>query len=316
MGGASFIAGDWGTSHLRLFLCDADGQVIDQAGAAGAAGAAGRFATIFDALVAPWQQQHGALPAVLCGMVGSSIGWIEAPYVPCPAIAEQIAAACVSLRGGQVHIVPGVSCRNRVGAPDFMRGEETQILGALNIDPTLRRGHRLLCLPGTHTKWVALQDGAIAEFLSAPTGELFALLRDHSVLVQRPADADAVAGGVAFGQALARFNQFPQAQLLHRLFECRARRLTGELSAQASAAYLSGLLIASDIGGALQRLSGAISARSVHLIGDPQLTQLYAEGLAAQHHTVTTLEGSAASLAGLAQVHRQLTRRLVANAVH
>jgi 2-dehydro-3-deoxygalactonokinase len=321
MADASFIAGDWGTSHLRLFLCDGDGRIVDRARAGGAADAAGRFAAIFDGLVAPWLQQHGPLPAVLCGMVGSSIGWMQAPYMPCPAIPEQIAAGCVSLRHGGVHIVPGVSCRNRLDAPDFMRGEETQILGALHIDPSLGRGHRLLCLPGTHTKWVALQDGAIVEFLTAPTGELFALLRDHSVLLHQhaeraPAAADVDIDAVAFAQALARCNQLPPAPLLHRLFECRGRRLSGELTPQAAAAYLSGLLIASDIGGALQLLPAPAGARNVHLIGDSQLTQLYAQGLAAQQHTVTTLEGSAASLAGLAHVYRQLTQRRVVNAVH
>jgi 2-dehydro-3-deoxygalactonokinase len=316
MADASFIAGDWGTSHLRLFLCDADGQILERADAAGAAGTGGRFASIFDGLVAPWQQRRGPLPAVLCGMVGSSIGWVAAPYVPCPVVPEQLAAACVALRDGAVQIVPGVSCRNRFGAPDFMRGEETQILGALNIDPTMRRGPRLLCLPGTHTKWVMLQDGVIVEFLTAATGELFALLRDHSVLVQRDGAADAVNGGAAFEQALARIGEYPQAQLLHLLFECRARRLTGELTSQAATAYLSGLLIASDIGGALRLLAPAGDARHVHLIGDPQLTQLYALGLAAQHCSSSALEGGAAALAGLAQVHRQLTQTQVVNAVH
>jgi 2-dehydro-3-deoxygalactonokinase len=208
-----------------------------------------------------------------------------------------------------------MSCRNRLDAPDVMRGEETQILGALNIDPALRRGRRLLCLPGTHTKWVALQDGVIVEFLTAPTGELFALLRDRSVLLQRQDDVDPASGDAAFGQALARFNEFPQAQLLHRLFECRARALSGELTPQSAVAYLSGLLIASDIGGALQLLPASGDVRSVHLIGDSQLTRRYAQGLAAQRYTATALEGTAAALAGLAQVHRQLTQRRVANAV-
>jgi 2-dehydro-3-deoxygalactonokinase len=314
MSDASFVAGDWGTSHLRLFLCDSDGLILDSGHGPGAADAGGRFATIFENLLSPWQQRHGPLPAVLCGMVGSSIGWIQAPYVPCPALPEAIADACVSLRGRGVHIVPGVSCRNRFGAPDFMRGEETQILGALSIEPTLRRGQHLLCLPGTHTKWVVLADGAIGEFLSAPTGELFALLRNHSVLLRDRTEAGAVDGGIAFEEGLAQFNEFPRAQLLHRLFECRARRLNGDLSPQAAAAYLSGLLIASDISGALQLLSGANGVRTVHLVGSPHLTQLYATGLASHDYAASRLDGAAAALAGLTLVHRQLTPRLVTNA--
>jgi len=314
MSDASFVAGDWGTSNLRLFLCDSYGLILDSSHGPGAVDAGGRFATIFDSLLSPWQQRHGPLPAVLCGMVGSSIGWHQAPYVPCPALPEAIAAASVSLRGGGVHIVPGVSCRNRFGAPDFMRGEETQILGALIIEPNLRRGRHLLCLPGTHTKWVLLADGAIGEFLSAPTGELFALLRNHSVLLRDQTEAGAVDGGVAFEEGLAQFNEFPRAQLLHRLFECRARRLNGDLSPQAAAAYLSGLLIASDISGALQLLSGANGVRTVHLVGSPHLTQLYATGLASHDCAASRLDGAAAALAGLALMHRQLTPRLVTNA--
>jgi 2-dehydro-3-deoxygalactonokinase len=314
MSEASFIAGDWGTSHLQIFLCDDDGLVLDSAHGPGAADAGGHFASIFDGLSLPWQQRCGALPAVLCGMVGSSIGWLQAPYVPCPALPERIAAACVSLRGGSVHIIPGLSCRNRFNAPDFMRGEEAQILGALSIEPSLRRGHHLLCLPGTHTKWVLLADGAVGEFLTAPTGEIFALLRDHSVLLRDGAAAGAVSGGAAFEEGLAQFNQFPHAQLLHRLFECRARRLNGDLSAQASAAYLSGLLIASDISGALRLLPQAPGVRSVHLIGAPDLTQLYATGLVSHGYAASRTDGAAASLAGLVHVHRQLTPRLLANA--
>jgi 2-dehydro-3-deoxygalactonokinase len=314
MGEASFVAGDWGTSHLRVFLCNGEGLVLDSGQGPGAADTGGRFASVFDGLAAPWEQRHGPLPAVLCGMVGSSIGWLAAPYVPCPAIPEQIALACVSLRKGNIHIVPGLSCRNRLNAPDYMRGEETQILGALSLEPTLRRGHHLLCLPGTHTKWVVLADGAVHEFLTAPTGELFALLRDHSVLLRDGLAVEDVVGDAAFEAGLAHFNQFPQVQLLHLLFECRARRLSGEFSAQAAAAYLSGLLIASDVCGALRLLSAVIDVPTVHLIGAPQLTRLYAIGLAAHDYAARSIEGTAASLAGLAQAHRQLSARCVTHA--
>jgi 2-dehydro-3-deoxygalactonokinase len=244
------------------------------------------------------------------------MGWLQAPYVPCPAIPEHVTEACVPLRDGSVHIVPGLSCRNRFNAPDFMRGEETQILGALRIDSNLRRGHHLLCLPGTHTKWVVLKDGAVDEFLTAPTGELFAQLRDHSVLVRDQSEVETVVAGAAFEQGLAQFNQFPQAQLLHRLFECRARRLNGELTAPATAAFLSGLLIASDIAGALQLLAASLTSLSVHVIGASELTRLYALGLASHDCSANTVDGARASLAGLTQVHRQLTGRLAANAAH
>jgi 2-dehydro-3-deoxygalactonokinase len=308
MGNGNFVAGDWGTSHLRLFLCDAEGAVLDSGTGLGAADTNGRFAGVLASLMAPWQERHGPLPTVLCGMVGSNIGWTRAPYVPCPARPEQIADACVALHGGTIHIVPGLSCRNRFNAPDFLRGEETQILGALMRVAALSQGLSLLCLPGTHAKWAVVEDGWIREFFSAPTGELFALLRDHSVLVRNPGSHEP-ADSDAFRQGMARFAEFPHAQLLHRLFECRARQLSGELTAQAAEAYLSGLLIASDVHGALCLLPGLDQARPVYVIGSSELTRRYSDALAFNGRETYAVDGAAASLAGLAQVQRRLSRR-------
>jgi len=239
----AFIAGDWGTSNLRLFLCDTQGRVLDSATGPGIAGSDGRCAEIFDSLTSKWPAHA---PAVLCGMVGSNIGWTQAPYAPCPATLAEIAAASASLRDGRIRIVPGLSCRNRFDAPDFMRGEETQILGVLALEPALRQGRQLLCLPGTHTKWALLNDGVVVEFLTAPTGELFNLLSNHSVLVRERGEFSAA----AFRKGLGQFGRFPRAQLLDRLFECRSRTLDGELAPADAAAFLSGLLVASDIAGA------------------------------------------------------------------
>jgi 2-dehydro-3-deoxygalactonokinase len=306
MSGAGFVAGDWGTSHLRLFLCDAEGAALDSVTGPGAAETGGRFADVLASLVAPWQERYGALPALLCGMVGSSIGWAQAPYVPCPAKPEHIVDACVALHGGTVHIVPGLSCRNRFNAPDFLRGEETQILGAMKLVASLGQGLQLLCLPGTHSKWVLAEDGCVREFFSAPTGELFAVLRDHSVLVCNRGTHDG-ADSAAFRKGMAHFNEFPQAQLLHRLFECRARQLSGELTAQAAEAYLSGLLIASDVHGALRLLPESVTASPICLVGSSELTHRYAAALTFNGREAHRVDGAAASLAGLAQVHRRLS---------
>lgn len=307
MSGGSFVAGDWGTTHLRLFLCDESGKVLDSVTGPGAA--AGDFATVFDSLVARWQPPGQATAAVLSGMVGSNIGWIEAPYRACPARPQDIAAACASVREGRIRIVPGLSCRNRFDAPDVMRGEETQILGALDLQPDLRQGRRLLCLPGTHTKWVLLEAGVIQDFLTAPTGELFTLLRDRSVLVREPGPADSGASP-AFERALVEFERFSAAQVLHRLFECRSRSLAGDLMPAEAAAFLSGLLIAGDIAGALSMFTPSLESRAIHLIGTPQLTGLYAKGLARQDYQVSTTDGVLAAVAGLSNVQRQLTGRL------
>ncbi len=305
---ASFVAGDWGTSHLRLFLCDDQGGVIESVNGPGIAEIRRPFAEVFESLMQPFESRHGSLPAVLCGMVGSSIGWTQAPYVPCPVIPTVIMDACVSLRGGRVQVIPGLKCQNRLGAPDVIRGEETQVLGALTLRPELRHGRQLLCLPGTHTKWLVLRDGMIEEFLTAPTGELFGALRDHSVLVPNGLRNDEVTGGAAFEAGLKRRADHPQAPVLHLLFECRSRLLGGELTAQGAAAFLSGLLIANDIGGALHLFADGIVERTVHLIGAPRLTQLYATALALRSHTAQQLDGMAMSLAGLTRVHQHLSQ--------
>jgi 2-dehydro-3-deoxygalactonokinase len=315
MGAANFIAGDWGTSRLRLFLCDADGATLDSADGPGVAAVSVPFAKLFDSLVEPWESRYGTLPAVLCGMVGSSIGWAQTPYVACPAIPEKIIDGCMPLRAGRVRIVPGVRCENRLRAPDFMRGEETQLLGALTLDATLRHGRRLLCLPGTHTKWAVLEEGVIKEFLTAPTGELFGVLRDHSVLVSGDSRDEEVIAGAAFEGGVKKFNDFPQTQLLHRLFECRSRLLNGELAARNTAAFLSGLLIANDVGGALHLFADFIQRQTVHLIGAPRLTQLYATALSFQSFGAQQLDGAAASLAGLLRAHRHISSQVETNAV-
>jgi 2-dehydro-3-deoxygalactonokinase len=314
MDAASFIAGDWGTSHLRLFLCDQTGAPLDERAGPGAAAVGGRdaghrFADTFDSLIGPWTETHGRLPSVLCGMVGSSIGWTQAPYVACPAVAAQIAGACASLRSGDIHIVPGLSCRNPFNAPDFMRGEETQILGAVALMQALHEDTWQLCLPGTHTKWVVLKDGVIQDFFTAPGGELFALLCEHSVLVRKPDSAPTGIDAKVFKEGVARCNEFPHAQLLHRLFECRSRQLSGELAAESADAFLSGLMVGSDVLGALRVMPSAGAAHPVCLIGTSRLTELYSIALASHGCRATQVDGAQASLAGLARVRRQLSER-------
>jgi 2-dehydro-3-deoxygalactonokinase len=301
-----YVVGDWGTSRLRLFLCAGTGTILDTLVGPGVAAVKTPFDALFESIMRPWEAQYGKLSAVLCGMVGSSIGWVQAPYVSCPADPEKIIDACIALRGGRVHIVPGARCENRLRAADFMRGEETQILGALTLEPALRRGRRLLCLPGTHTKWALLEDGIIREFLTALTGELFGALRDHSVLVPPECRAEAVTAGAAFEEGIKRFNEYPQTQVLHRLFECRSRVLNGDLSAANAASFLSGLLIAADVDAALRLFANSDAKTTVSLIGEPQLTQLYTAALLQQPCDARQFDGAAAALAGLTRVHQYI----------
>ncbi len=301
---AAFIAGDWGTSNLRLFLCAADGRVLEQVSGPGASDSRGRFAAVFDGLTAAWRQRHGELRAVLCGMAGSSFGWVEAPYLQCPEEVGEIAAEMVRARA-DVWIVPGVSCTNPLGAPDVLRGEETQLLGALELDPALAEGRHLVCLPGTHTKWVSLHDGVVVEFLTAPTGEIFRMLCDHSVLVRDPA-TPVEHRAAEFERGVAESVKHGSPSLLHRLFQARSLRIDKQLSAGGAASWMSGLLIGADVGGALPLFDAHGADRAVCVIGASSIATLYATALARQGRRSQTVAGDAAALAGLTRIHATL----------
>src|SRR6187455_2286435 len=239
MNNPAFIAGDWGTSNLRLTLCDAEGHALDTRKGPGAAESRGKHAEIFDGLVTDWKDAHGALPAVLSGMVGSTIGWLEVPYLPCPAELYELAEDPASVRD-DVFIISGMRCSNPLGAPDVMRGEETQLLGARHLDETLDQGKQLVCMPGTHTKWVSLHEGVVQEFLTAPTGELFGMLCEHSVLVRDKA-TPITHQSADFERGVAESVRHPEVNLLHRLFQSRSLRIDKQLTAEGAASWMSGL---------------------------------------------------------------------------
>ena len=206
-------------------------------------------------------------------MVGSRQGWVEAPYVPCPAGAAEIAAAMTTSRRrelGRVVVVPGLSARDARGAPDVMRGEETQILGALGASG---RADGLFVLPGTHSKWARVEAGRIVDFATFMTGEVFAALKDHTLLGRLMAppdetDAASAADGFARGLAAAAALERP-GDLLHAIFMTRTLGLFDEAPAHALADYLSGLLIGAEI------LAGAQGAREAFVVGSPALTARY-----------------------------------------
>jgi 2-dehydro-3-deoxygalactonokinase len=304
---AAFIAGDWGTSNLRLTLCDAEGQALDTRKGPGAAESRGKHAEIFDTLSAGWRRAHGELPAVLSGMVGSTIGWLEVPYLPCPAELYELAENPARVRDG-VFIVSGMRCSNPLGAPDVMRGEETQLLGARHLDASLEEGRQLVCMPGTHTKWVSMHKGVVQEFLTAPTGEVYALLCEHSVLVRDKA-TPIVHQSADFERGLAESVRHPEVNLLHRLFQSRSLRIDKQLTAEGAASWMSGLLVGSDVGGALALFPDIPRAAPIFVIGAPQLTESYSRALARHGRKTVCIEGDKAALAGLTYVHLELERQ-------
>jgi 2-dehydro-3-deoxygalactonokinase len=298
----AFVAGDWGTSNSRFMLCDEQGRCLDLRKGPGAVASRGRFAEVFDDATRDWM--HDApLPAVLCGMVGSAIGWLEMPYLPCPADLGELADAPGSPRE-HTFLVPGMRCTNPLGAPDVMRGEETQLLGALALSPALTSGRQLACLPGTHTKWASLHDGVLQEFLTAPTGELFGVLCEHSVLV-REKSTPLEHRDSEFERGLAEAAKHP-GLLLHQLFQARSLRLDRQLTAGGAASWASGLLIGADVGGALDLFRVHDAEAPVHVIGAPHLVQSYSQALSKRGRKAVAIDGEQASLSGLTQIFREL----------
>jgi 2-dehydro-3-deoxygalactonokinase len=227
---------------------------------------------------------------LLAGMVGSNRGWIEAPYAACPAGIDALVAGLVRAEGAA--IVPGV--RDQA---DVMRGEEVQLLGAVAAGLVAPDGQA--CLPGTHAKWAAFADGAITRFKTVMTGELFALLRTHSILASQ-LEGD-VQPGSAFAEGVRR--SLESEALLADLFGVRARGVLGSLSAQDAPSYASGLLIGSDVRIGL----ASVGQGPVALIGDPKLTALYAAALAEAGRASTQIDGEAAFLAGIRALAERLT---------
>lgn len=277
------IAIDWGTTSFRAYRLDASGASIELRTAPDGILAVepGRFPAILKRHAGDWIAA-GEEPVVMSGMVGSRQGWLEVPYAPCPAGLDDIAGSMrkVSWPGGEAWIAPGVSCRDDAGVPDVIRGEETQILGALD---TLGAGRHTLCLPGTHSKWVEVDNGRIMRFATHMTGETFALFKAHSLLGRMMKDG--VDEPDAFADGVRRASN--PGGLLHHLFGVRSRGLFGELANSASASYLSGLLIGHEIRAASDRRD------TVHLLCTPQLAQIYRQALDALGIPSSTLDTNA-----------------------
>ncbi|MGH7051858.1 MAG: 2-dehydro-3-deoxygalactonokinase [Acetobacteraceae bacterium] len=288
------IGVDWGTSNFRAYRLAEDGTILDRRAAPSGIlrVADGRFAEALGAEIGAWLGA-GENRVLLSGMIGSRQGWQEAPYVPCPAGIAELAGAVseVPFEGVTIRLVPGVSSADPDRVPDVIRGEETKIVG-LGI---ARDEGGLACLPGTHTKWVRVQEERIAGFATEMTGELFGVLREHSILgrMMLPGPLD----WAAFDRGLTRSAE--SGGLLHQLFGVRALGLFGRLAETAAASYLSGLLIGHEVRAAMPE--AAPGASIVHLVGEPALTRQYARAIAFCGGT-PRLEDEDAAARGLAAI--------------
>ncbi|MBB4617128.1 2-dehydro-3-deoxygalactonokinase [Sphingomonas abaci] len=281
-----FIAVDWGTTNRRAWRIEGGVVTAEERDGRGVTSVP---ANGWDAEVAGLRDRLGDHPMLLAGMVGSTIGWRAAPYVPAPAGLADLAAHWLAVDGRTV-IVPGLSTLAG-GRGDVMRGEEVQLLGAAAAG--LTPGDALLCQPGTHCKWATMQDGRVAGFVTAMTGELFALLRGGGILAAQLAGE--VNAGAAFeaGVAEGRRRDLPAA-----LFGIRTAKLLGLRDDADASSYASGLLIGADVAARLAETPGA----TVHVLADPVLGGLYATAIHLCGGTAVAVDSHAAFIAGITRL--------------
>lgn len=265
------IGVDWGTTRFRAFRIGRDGRIRDRrSGPRGILAVPdGRFAETLREEIGPWLAA-GEDQVLLSGMIGSRQGWKETPYVACPAGPAEIAAGLVDIGfdWARVKLVPGLAGEDESGVAEVMRGEETEVIGVLADIPN----GGIACLPGTHSKWARVEGGRIVGFATHMTGETYAALRGHTILARMMRDEPA--DGMPFDTGVRRSGQ--PGGLLHHVFGVRAEALAGRLAEKDAGAYLSGILVGHEVRAALGAAPGSI----VHLIGAPELTDLYARAIA------------------------------------
>ncbi|MEN7535567.1 2-dehydro-3-deoxygalactonokinase [Aurantiacibacter flavus] len=301
-----FIAGLWGTTQLQLFRI-VDGSVADTCRGPGVSQMAGQeFEAVLLDLLKDWAGAEGRIEVLLAGMVGSSIGWCEVEYVPCPSRASNVLGSSVSvpLGKGSARILGGMACTNVLGEPDVMRGEEIELIGLEAMTSASKAGRSLVCIPGTHTKWVLLEDGVVESFLSSVTGEMFAGLIKSGVLASgQGATFDREVFVAAVGDAYRE-----GASLVHLLFSARSRVASGKMLASHSADRLSGLLIGADVAGAVRSLElSPADHAEVAVIAMPAIGKRYVAALEELGFGARFVASQDAAVAGFTEAFRSLS---------
>jgi len=301
----AYIAVDWGTSSFRLWATDTDGTVINEVRLN--QGMASLRPEDYPSVLSETLGSIGAksgLPTVICGMAGAQQAWRDAGYVDIPTRLDDIAGKAKSIPGsaGLIRLIPGLAQRDPVN-PDVMRGEETQLLGA--IGPGRTNG--TFCMPGTHSKWVQIADSAVEHFSTSMTGEVYAILRSHSVLSHSTAGANTnTAEHPAFAQAVREALAQPE-KILSKLFSVRSRALLfTETEPEEMRARLSGLLLGVEIAGAKEHVQGI-----VNLVSNGPLAAGYRQALSIAGIACDLLDGEAVTRGGLHHVACQLWPDLI-----
>lgn len=301
MAAQSIVGIDWGSTNLRAFRFDADGLVADvrraESGASTLRG--GAFEGVLQTIIGDWLEQ-APTRVITCGMAGGREGWIEAPYAPCPCDLRTLATSVVRApaTSTDVWIAPGAKSLRADGRFEVMRGEETQILGGLEAVT----GSELVIAPGTHSKWVRVENGRLMSFRTYMTGELFALLKAHSILgrtmdLKAPHDADAFDLGAQ--------RAMEDKGLLNLIFSTRTEVLFDRLGPSAAPSYLSGVLLGAEVAEAAEGFAFTPDTR-IFLVGNRELAERYARTLSlAGCSDVQMMDGERAAARGLWRIAQE-----------
>ncbi|MFB6461501.1 2-dehydro-3-deoxygalactonokinase [Bradyrhizobium tunisiense] len=290
----AYVAVDWGTSSFRLWLVDRAGQVLAERRSDEGMLAAAKtgFPAVLQAhLAAVEAPDH--LPVLVCGMAGAKTGWVEAGYVDTPAPLPTVLKQAVRVPGEarDIRILPGIAQRD-AGAPDVMRGEETQLLGALGFEAA---GEALVCMPGTHSKWVRVKGGIVERFSTFMTGELFSVVSRETILSFAVAGADEAEDVASFKAAVKAAYAAP-AFTANLLFGARSRQLLFGGTPAAARETLSGTLIGVELAAGL---SGTVPQAGVKLIASGRLAMLYRHAFDALSVTAHPVDADEAVRRGL-----------------
>lgn len=293
MSTVDWIAADWGTSNLRVWGMSESGTIVASAESDCGMGKlkCEDYEPALKALIDPWLTSPTTV--IACGMVGSRQGWTEATYatVPCETTPSAFFAPDVTDPNLDVRIIPGI---RQMDPADVMRGEETQIAGFLALNPNW---DGVICLPGTHTKWVHVSANEVVSFQTFMTGEMFSLLSRNSVLRHSVGDGLNDAG---FKRGLDEAMTRPE-RLAARLFSLRAEGLLSEQDPDIATGRLSGLLIGAELAGAKPYWLG----QQVAVLGAGPLAKLYVDALATQSVPAIQVQAERATLAGLTAAYRK-----------
>ena len=292
----ALIALDWGTTSFRAYRFGQSGEIMetkaDQAGILQVPRK--EFEGVFIRLVQPWLEDNPRIPLIASGMITSKQGWVETGYISCPAGLAQLAEGLVThctISGHTIHFVPGVTFTAPNGVPDVIRGEETQVFGATDHGGS----HRLFVLPGTHSKWLLTRGERIDWFATFMTGEIFSVLKDHTILgelsVKGSVDKQAFLRGVDYALDLSP----EQGGLLHKVFSARSLVLLGNLSNQCVESYLSGLLIGIEIVEGYAYINKKGLFKEATLVGSSHLSDLYTQGLVRAGFKIKTADEHSAA---------------------